>query len=856
MIAPLKIIDVKPRIPEKLKPLCDLSYNLWFTWNHDVEELFRRINPDLWEKTGKNPVEFLGRLPQSELESMATDEGFLAHMDRVRQDFERYVTEKSYSSTFTRTDRPFIVAYFTAECGVADCLPIYSGGLGILAGDYLKSASDLNLPIIGVSLAYQKGYFRQYLTHEGWQSESYPVNQFSIMPMELIRYKDGTPVKVAVDLKGEEVYIQAWLVNIGRTKLYLLDTNLDENSTHARAVTSELYGGDKEMRIRQEIILGIGGVKFLKTLGIAPDIYHMNEGHSAFAVFERIQELKDENGLNFNEAVEFIRATSVFTTHTPVPAGNDMFHPDLVRAYLDNFSRHLGINIEVLLGYGRKDPRNKDEEFCMTVLALRFSNFNNGVSRLHKHVSRKMWQEIWPKIMETDIPIKHITNGVHIPSWISKGMAENYARYLGPRWIEDPDNVIVWERIDKIPDTELWRTHERARERLVSFARAKLKLQFGKRGIPERDMAILDEVLNSEALTIGFARRFAPYKRAHLILKDLYRLERILRNEEYPVQIIFAGKAHPQDHMGKELIKQIVEICSQENFRHHMVFLEDYDIEVAQYMVQGVDVWLNTPRRPLEACGTSGMKAVANGALHLSVLDGWWDEGYDPDIGWAIGIREEYHDHNYQDDIESRALYDILEKDIVPLFYNRGSDGLPRGWLTMMRGSLHRLCPVFNTHRMITEYWKRFYEPLAERRLKLVENDWHELRENTKWYERIMYNWSGLSIKDIRMENIYEIEIGNSFHVEADIYMGELLPDDIMVEAYYGKIDPANKFMESFTTIMSPNKNIGNKVYKFQADMHFEEVGHFGLNIRVTPNHPNSERRNSMGLVLWGEPSK
>lgn len=853
MTTPIKTIDVKPDIPERLKPLQELSYNLWFTWNYEVEELFRRMNPDLWEKTRKNPVEFLGRLSLDELKSFELDEGFLAHMDRVKHDFDRYMSEQTSDNFFQNTGNPFSVAYLTAECGIADCLPIYSGGLGILSGDHLKSTSDLNLPLTGVSLAYQRGYFRQSLTHEGWQAESYPVNQFSIMPMDLVRDDSGNVIKVTVDLKGETVNVQSWLVNIGRTRLYLLDTNVQENSESARNITSELYGGDKEMRIRQEIILGIGGVRMLRAIGVDPAVYHMNEGHSAFAAFERIRAYIKENGLSFNEAIELVRATNVFTTHTPVPAGNDVFNPDLMRAYFGEYAKLLGISIEVLLGYGRIDPRNKNEEFCMTVLALRVSNFNNGVSRLHSKVSRKIWQGLWPKVMETDLPIGYITNGVHIPSWISKGMAENYARYLGPLWIEDPDNTMVWERVEKIPDTELWRSHDRSRERLVSFARQSLKRQFGRRGTAQKDMAILDEVLNSEALTIGFARRFAPYKRAHLVLRDLERLERILTNKNMPVQIIFAGKAHPQDHMGKELIKKIIEICSKDTFRRHMVFLEDYDIEVARYMVQGVDLWLNTPKRPLEACGTSGMKAVANGALHVSVLDGWWDEGYNPEIGWAIGTRTEYNDDNYQDDLESRALYEILEKDIVPLFYKRGSDGLPRDWVAMMRNSMHQLCPMFNTHRMVTEYWTRFYEPSAVNRFKLMKDNWQELRDITRLFEKIMYNWSSLSIKDIRMDNIDEIDMGKSFHVEADIFLGELLPEDLIVETYYGRINPAKKFEESKTSIMQYDEIQDDRTCTYRTDIEFEDVGHFGLNIRVTPNHPSPERRNTMGLVLWGE---
>ncbi|MBN1105941.1 MAG: alpha-glucan family phosphorylase, partial [Deltaproteobacteria bacterium] len=707
MTVPIKTLDVKPKIPVSLKSLSELSFNLWFVWNPDAESLFRRINPDLWEETRENPVEFIGRLRQSELNGLATDEGFCAHLDRVKQEFDRYISEKPDPGLFGGTGQPFQVAYFTAECGVADCLPIYSGGLGMLAGDHLKSASDLRLPVVGVSLAYQKGYFRQYLIQDGWQMESYPMNQFNTMPMSLVRDKRGETVQVSLDLKGEEVKLQAWQVNIGRIRLYLLDTNLKENSPSAREITSQLYGGDREMRIRQEMILGIGGVKMLRAMGLDPAVFHMNEGHSAFAVFERIRQLREERGLSFNEALELVKVSSVFTTHTPVPAGIDTFHPDLIRAYFEGFAKSMGISVAVLLGFGRQDPRDRDEEFSMAVLALRLSSWNNAVSRLHGQVSRKMWQRIWPKTPEADLPLGHVTNGVHIPSWISKPMAENYDRYLGPRWIEDPDNVKIWERVDKIPDTELWRTHERGRERLVAFTRMRLRAQLAKRGASNRELALADEVLNTEILTIGFARRFAPYKRAHLILRDIGRLEKILTSEKVPVQIIFAGKAHPQDRPGKELIKQIIQTTNKETLRRHMVFLEDYDLDIARTMVQGVDIWLNTPRRPLEACGTSGMKAVANGALHLSVLDGWWEEGYERELGWAIGNGEEYEDHEFQDELESRALYDILEKDIIPIFYERGPDGLPRRWLAMMKASMHKLCPMFNTHRMVSEYWER-----------------------------------------------------------------------------------------------------------------------------------------------------
>jgi glycogen phosphorylase len=853
MTTPIKTLDVKPKLPREIQALALLSDNLWFVWNYDAESLFRGMNSDLWEETRENPVEFLCRLKQEELRSLADDQGFRAHLERVKREFHRYMSETPDPKCFGPLNEPFSVAYFTAECGVADCLPIYSGGLGILAGDHLKSASDLNYPVIGVSLAYQKGYFRQYLVQDGWQMESYPVNQFTTMPMNPVKTDQGSPLTISLDLKGEEVRVQVWRVNLGRTRLFLLDTNLKENSPAARGITSELYGGDREMRIRQEIVLGIGGVRMLRAMGISPAVVHMNEGHSAFAAFERIRELREVAGLSFNEAVEFVRVTSVFTTHTPVPAGIDTFHPDLVRAYLDGFARAMGLSINVLLGFGRLDPRNKDEEFSMAVLALRLSNWNNGVSRLHGRVSRKMFQRIWSRTPEEDLPISHVTNGVHIPSFVSKGMAEHFDRYLSPRWIEDPDNVKIWERVDKIPDTEIWRTHERGRERLVAFTRMRLRKQLAKRGASDRELASADDVLNTEALTIGFARRFAPYKRAHLILKDIARLERILTNESRPAQIIFAGKAHPQDVQGKELIKQLVQTSNRDTLRRHMVFLEDYDLDIARTMVQGCDVWLNTPRRPFEACGTSGMKAVANGALHLSVLDGWWDEGCERGIGWAIGNGEEYQDYPFQDDLESRALYDILEKEVVPIFYERGPDDIPRRWVGMMKASMHKLCPIFNTHRMVSEYWERFYLPAAVRGAEFKEKEWDSLKRLSKWREKLMYNWSNIAVKSIRMEDLTELEVGDPYLVEADIFLGDLLPEDVMVEAYAGRLDPSDRFTDRFTQLMQAIESVGDKVYMYRCSVGFADAGHFGLNIRITPNHPNPESRHAMGLVIWGQ---
>jgi starch phosphorylase len=845
--------SVLPNLPERLLPLRKLAYNLWFSWNWEAVELFIRLGVETWEKSYQNPVRMLGMVPQERYEQVLNDDSFLASMDRIDMEFQSYMHgETWFGRNFPEAHGE--IAYFSCEYGLDEGLPVYSGGLGILSGDHLKSASDLGVPLVAVGLLYREGYFRQYLNADGYQQEEYPENDWYTMPVHLLHDDAGKPLTISVDFPEETIHARVWRVQVGRVDLYLLDANIPENPPRQREVTNRLYGGDRDMRIRQEMLLGVGGLRALWAMGIEPAVCHMNEGHSAFAGFERIRQLREDHGLSFNEALEFVRMTSVFTTHTPVPAGIDTFDPGLMHPYFDGFARAMGISFDVLLGFGRQEPRNRQEPFSMAVLALRLSNWNNGVSRLHGEVSRKMWRQVWPGLPEVDRPITHITNGVHIPSWISRGMAENLDRYLGPRWIEDPDNEKVWERVDQIPDTELWRSHERARDRLVAFARKRLRQQLASRGQSNRDLEMASEVLSSEMLTIGFARRFAPYKRAHLILKDIARLERILTDPKRPVQIVFAGKAHPQDEGGKRLIKDLIRITARENLRRHMVFLEDYDMEIARRMVQGVDVWLNTPRRPMEACGTSGMKAAANGALQVSILDGWWDEGYDRELGWAVGSGETYDDPEFQDDLESRTLYDILEKDVVPLFYERGADGLPRRWIDMMKRSLHRLCPVFNTHRMVEEYWDRFYLPAAERGFQVHENDWSGLRSLSRWRDKIMFNWSGVGIRSIRMQEVEGVEVGQPYAVEADVHLGELEPDDVVVEVYGGRVDPSGRFLDRLVRPMAVTESLPDRVFRYREELLFDEAGHFGLNIRIIPNHPNPESRHAMGLVVWGQP--
>jgi glycogen phosphorylase len=592
---PVHVFNVVPSLPEPLAGLRRLAYNLRWTWDHDSIQLFRRLDSDLWESTGHNPVRMLGAIDQAQLEMAARDETFLAHLERTVNELDGYLTSKStwYQRTYGKLSS-LLVAYFSAEFGLTECLSIFAGGLGVLAGDHLKSASDLGIPLVGIGLLYQEGYFGQYLNATGWQQESYEDNDFHNLLLALQKRPDGAPLTIEVRYEGRPVLAQIWRVDVGRIPLFLLDTNLSVNRVDDRAVTNQLYGGDREMRLKQEILLGIGGCRALTALGLEPSVYHMNEGHSAFLALEWTRRLMEKHKLNFVEAKEIASAGLVFTGHTPVAAGHDYFAPSILDRYLVDYAKGLGMDRAQFLGLGRQNPANESEEFCMTVLALRMAAASNAVSKLHGHVSRRMWKDLWPGVPVDEIPIGHVTDGVHYRSWISYEMNQLYERYLGPQWRENHADPKLWQRMEGIPAEELWRTHERRRERLVAFARRRLRVQLERRGAPRAAIDAVDEALDPEALTIGFARRFATYKRATLLLRDTSRLQRILNHPDRPVQILFAGKAHPRDEAGKALIQQIVKLAQTKEFRRRLVFLEDYDMAVARYLVQGSDIWLNT----------------------------------------------------------------------------------------------------------------------------------------------------------------------------------------------------------------------------------------------------------------------
>ena len=841
---------VIPDLPPNIAVLKELAYNFLFSWKGEIQELFQRMDPGLWQECDNNPVLMLGRIGQERLEALSKDQGFVAQLERVHQEFDRYMAHPHVCAEDYCPGEPFSVAYFSAEFGLSSCMPIYSGGLGILAGDHVKSASDLNVPLVGVGLLYQEGYFSQYLSADGWQMERYPINDFENLPLSLCKTQSGDPVRVSVDFKGKPVKIQVWRADVGRVPLYLLDTNIEENPPEYKGTTAQLYGGDRDMRIRQEIVLGIGGVRALKALGIEPTVVHMNEGHSAFSALERINILKNEKGLSFDAAMEHVLATTVFTTHTPVPAGNDIFDPELFRAYFERYAQGLGLYFKVLLGMGRINPVNDSEPFGMTTLALRLSAHTNGVSRLHGSISRAMWNGVWPDNPEEDVPIDYITNGVHVPTWISSDLASLFDRYLGPDWAEEPDNEKLWTQVEQIPATELWRTHERCRERLVGFTRLRLSGQLRSRGASESEIQAALEVLSPETLTIGMARRFATYKRATLLFRDPDRLDRIINNPDRPVQIIIAGKAHPQDNEGKEFIKQIIHLARQERFRRKIVFLEDYNIKVAHYMVSGCDIWLNTPRRPLEACGTSGMKAMANGCLNLSTLDGWWDEGYHPDLGWTIGHGELYRDLAVQDDIESMDLYNTLEKEIAPLFYSGGSDRIPRGWVQKMRSSLRYLAPVYNSHRMMQEYVDYYYLPCSKRFNAQSVGEYQGAKDLAQWRQHLMTNWHLVAVEPFPEEKTQEFRAGQSIPVAAKVSLGGLTPDDVSVEIYYGRLGHNGDFVDRETAPMEMIRQADGH-YIFEGEIPCRKTGRFGYTVRILPSQERLENRFLMGLITW-----
>ncbi|MDR1949606.1 MAG: alpha-glucan family phosphorylase [Spirochaetaceae bacterium] len=838
---------VKPKLPNSLKPLEEIARNLWLSWNFDAVQLFIRLDYDVWLQSQQSPVRTLGMVSQERLAEVAKDDSYQAALKEVYDRFLRY----KKGETWYRGARKEVVAYFSMEYGMDVSLPIYSGGLGMLSGDHMKTSSDMGLPLVGIGLLYRQGYFKQFLNADGFQQESYPENDWYNMPVELKTGKNGEPIKISVDLAGRQAIAQIWEVKVGRSSLYLLDTNIDDNSQDFRNITAALYGGDKETRIQQEILLGVGGIRALRALGINPAATHMNEGHAAFLGLERIREIMTEKGFSFDEAREAVWPTNIFTTHTPVPAGNERFDVGLMEKYFRSWTTILGISWYDFLSLGREHIHDDHESFCMTILALKLAAYANGVSGLHGVVSRDMWKGLWPGLPLDEVPISHVTNGVHPRTWVSSNMIDLLDRYFGPHFDEEPTDLAIWDRMDRISDEELWRTHERRRERLVAFARDRIRLNLKRNGAVERRIQQAEDALSPYALTIAFARRFATYKRGNLLLRDPDRLLRLLKDTERPIQLIFAGKAHPMDMPGKELIREIIHFAEQYDVVSRIIFLENYDMTMAHYLTAGADLWLNTPRRPLEASGTSGMKAAMNGVLNCSILDGWWDEAYNPEIGWAIGRGEEYEDTNLQDEVESKALYDLLEREIIPLFYQRGRDGLPREWIKHMKTCMREIGQSMSSHRMLMDYSNKFYFPALKNYRRMVKDDYAESKSLAAYLSKLKLSWDNLKIVKLEANSKPVMQRGDSLTVTAYIELGNLSPDELKVELYHGAISSQSRNIENaHRTEMRHTGQEGNAAL-FQVRVECTDTGWQGHTVRILPKHDALVHPYRTGFIKW-----
>lgn len=862
--------SVHPDIPPRLSGLVELALNLRWTWDTRAFKVFQHLDPELLEKCGDNPVLLLRRISRERLDAAAQDAAFLTHLDGALDDLRRYMSEPGWFRLHHPDENDLRFAYFCMEYGLTASLPIYSGGLGVLAGDHLKAASGLDLPLVAVGLLYNRGYFTQQLDEEGWQHESYRLLDLSTLPIRpatapsaageaatatganVAGASGATPLRIYVDMRGRRVWAQVWRVQVGRISLYLLDSGVPENDLTAQRITSELYGGGSEERLAQELLLGIGGMRLLKALGIRPHTIHLNEGHAVFSSLERVRDLMETEHLSFAEARQVTGAGTLFTTHTPVPAGFDLFPEALIESYLGDYLSGLGLTTADFMRMGRVNRDDADEEFNVAILALRQSPRRNAVSRLHRRVSARMMQPGWVDFPRSDMPIGSVTNGVHTKTWVSAEMELLYDHYLGPRWRDDASAPEAWQRVERIPDLELWRTHTRLRERLVAYAREQAELQSRDKRGGSSLFTTTELPLRSDALTIGFARRFATYKRATLLFRDAARLKSILLNEARPVQVLIAGKAHPRDGAGKDLIRQILELVRNEGLTERVVFLEDYDLRKTGMLVQGVDVWLNTPRRPYEASGTSGMKVVPNGGLNLSVLDGWWAEGYRPGAGWAIGDGQEYAHADYQDEVDAEALYSLLEREVVPLFYDRDVDGIPRGWIQMMKESIRTLTPAFSGDRMLKEYTERFYLPAGRHFQRMAANGYSRARDLAAWKAKVRAAWCDVRITWVDERGRPDLPVGTDMPVTARVHLGTLDPSEVVVQAYYSRLrsdgTPSNGHAVDLEWVAVEN---GDHVY--EGTIPSRASGMHGFSVRVLPHHDDVLVPHELPLITWEE---
>ena len=845
-------VTVNPQLPKSIEKLGEISENLWWSWNTEFLKIFKEIDIDLWEQCNKNPVKFLRLVDQEKLERASTDPEILRNYRVNVDNFESYM--KSRTTWFSKQypeNKDDVIAYFSAEYGLDETLPIYAGGLGILSADHLKSASDLGIPIVAIGLLYKNGYFNQKINRNGEQVSEYYNVEMDNLPIKPLKDENGEDVIVNIKLQKDKLYIKVWKICVGRVNLYLLDTDIPENKEEYRGITLKLYGGNQEMRIRQEMVLGIGGVKVLQELGINPKVYHMNEGHSSFLVLEAIKQTIKQKQVSFDIAKDIVTAKTVFTTHTPVPAGNDIFPIELVEKYFDGYWKDLGITKEQFLELGMKPRDEIKNSFNMGILALKIAGKKNGVSRLHESVSRELFSDVWPDIAPQESPITYVTNGVHTCSWLAPNLKELYNKYLEPYWQDRIYSDETWKKIDKIPDEELWEAHKQRKVKLLKLVRDNVTSRLKNNGVHYETIREIVSGLNPDALTIGFARRFATYKRATLIFKDLERITQILNDTNRPVQIIFAGKAHPADKEGQDLIKYIHEISLMPQFKGKIFLLENYNINVARHLVSGVDVWLNNPRRPMEASGTSGEKAAVNGIVNFSILDGWWAEGYNTKNGWSIGTNQEYYSYEEQDLADSESIYRTLEDKIIPAYYNKNEKSISETWIRLMKNSIMSTGGKYSTARMLVDYTEKLYMPLLN-----LTNKYFSSLENVTEYNRIkqeLYaNWNDIKITQENNADNITVDAGNKIKVSCKVELPNIDKDYIQTECYYGKI-LENGIVEDINIMPMDlvEENNETKTYTYETKIEMKTGGNYGYTFRVMPKHPMLLDPENLNLVKW-----
>ena len=852
-------ITVNPQLPKNINRLQEIANNLWWSWNTEFLRLFKRIDNDLWETVDKNPVKFLKRVSQERIEMASKDERFLKEYSKVVKNFDDYMSSKdTWFNKKYPNSRNDLIAYFSAEYGLDQTIPIYSGGLGILSGDHLKSASDLGIPLIGIGLLYKNGYFNQKIEgYGGMQVSEYTDIDLENLPITPVKNEKGEELIIYVKFPKRRLYLKVWQINVGRVKLYLLDSDIDNNNPEDRDVTLRLYGGDQEMRIRQEIVLGMSGVELLKVLGLNPTIYHMNEGHSAFLTLELMKNIIEEKQVSFDVAKDITSAKTVFTTHTPVPAGNDIFPIELVEKYFKNFWGLLGIEREEFLRLGMKPQEELDTSFNMGILALKIAGKKNGVSKLHGEVSRELFGEVWPNIAANESPITYVTNGIHTCTWLAPKLKDLYNEYLTtpttPYWQDKIYLDETWKRIKNIPNEKLWGVHLERKEKLIDIIKENTTERLRRAGVSYEEIREIISSLNSNDLIIGFARRFATYKRATLIFNDLERITQILNDSERPVKLVFAGKAHPADKQGQDLIKYIHELSMKPQFKGKIFLLENYNIAMSRYLVSGVDVWLNTPRRPMEASGTSGQKASVNGVINFSILDGWWAEGYDQTNGWSIGTNQEYSSYQEQDLADSQSIYKTLESKIIPMYYDKNNNGISDRWLETMKNSIITTGGKYSTARMLVDYTTKLYMPLINLTNYYYSNLDNAVRYTT-WKKDLYTNWKNITIEqEDNPENI-NIDAGDSIEVRCNVTIPNLNKEDIRVEAYCGKVSD-NGIVED--VIVVPMKLVSEeeqyKRYHYYAKISLASGGNYGYTFRVMPQNEMLLDSENLDLVKWIE---